>query len=584
MTTIPRRSRRWALGAEPFPTHLPRLTAILLALAACVPPGPPAPSSGSQPISAYPPRNLRDLRPQTRAERSAFTETSSHADVLAFLDSLKAQSQQIHVTSFGRSPRGRDIPMVVASRPLVRTAAEAKRLNRPIVYVQGNIHGGEVEGKEASLSLLRDLALDRYANVLDSLIIVVVPIYNADGNDSLGTSEQNRSEQNGPPMIGLRQNGQGLDLNRDYIKAEAPETRASLDFFRAWDPDVFVDLHTTDGSFHGYALTWAPPLNPAALFSGPFTRDTVLPALRNVLRTRLRIETFPYGNFASQDSVERGWFTYDHRPRYGTNYYGLRGRIAILSEAYSHDPFRKRVASTYSFMMELLSVVAANADDFVEAGRDADRRTTAFASIGTVSPPIAIRSRFTRTPHVEDMLVEDVVRTGDSTRTEPGLDPGQRRTGRVRTVRVPVYDRFEAVLTQTLPFGWLIPAEQSALLELLRRNGVFIEQTDHRVPIRVERFLIDSVARAQRPFQGHQEVRLSGRWEPADTVGLEPGAFIVRAGQPLGILALYLLEPQSDDGLVAWNQLDQWLQQGARYPIARIVERITVPLRLAPAR
>src|SRR6185503_18754394 len=166
------------------------------------------------------------------------------------------------------------------------------------------------------------------------LVIVAVPLYNADGNDAMGPQERNRTEQNGPALIGQRPNGQGLDLNRDYIKAEAPETRASIDFFRTWDPDVFVDLHTTDGSYHGYALTWSPPLNPASVFTGAYTRDTVLPALAENLRRARRIETFPYGNFLREDSVGRGWITYEHKPRYGTNYYGMRGRISILSEAY----------------------------------------------------------------------------------------------------------------------------------------------------------------------------------------------------------------------------------------------------------
>ncbi|MGH7679533.1 MAG: M14 family metallopeptidase, partial [Gemmatimonadaceae bacterium] len=447
-------------------------------------------------------------------------------------------------------------------------------------YIQGNIHGGEVEGKEALLSLLRDLTRDPYANVLDSLVIVAVPIYNIDGNDSFGPQERNRGAQNGPVNIGQRPNGAGLDLNRDYIKAEAPETRASLELFRAWDPDVFVDLHTTNGSYHGYALTWAPPLNPAAIFTAAFTRDTVLTALRDALRTRLRIETFPYGNFASQDSVEQGWFTYDHRPRYGTNYYGLRGRVSILSEAYSHDPFNKRVASTYSFVAELLSIIGANRDDFIEAGREADRRTTAFASTAMNSPGIAIRSRMTRSPHVEDLLVEELVRTGDSVRTEPGLRPGVRRTGRIRTYRVPVYDRFDAALEQTLPYAWVLPPQLSPLLEPLRRHGIFVEQVEGgaRQSVRAQRFMIDSVVRA-RPFQGHQEVTLTGRWEGADTLSIEPGSFVVRGGQPLGVLALYLLEPQSDDGLTTWNFLDQWLQPGQRYPIARVVDRISMPLR-----
>lgn len=539
-----------------------------------------APTPGSQPQSAYPPRDLQSVRPQTRAERSRFTETSSYADVVAFIDTLRS-SKFIHVATLGRSAQGRDIPLIVASRPLVRTAVEAKRTNRPIVYIQGNIHGGEVEGKEALLALLRDLARDPYANALDSVVIVAVPIYNIDGNEAFGPQERNRSAQNGPAVVGQRANGQGLDLNRDYIKAEAPETQASLELFRAWDPDVLIDLHTTDGSFHGYALTFAPPLNPAARFTNAFTRDTVLPSLRQALKTRLRIETFPYGNFASQDSVGRGWYTYDHRPRFGTNYYGLRGRIGILSEAYSHDPFRKRIASTYSFVAELLHLIGNNQEEFAEVSREADRRTTGFTSTAVSSPAFAIRSRITRTPHVEDMLIEEVVRTGDSTRTEPGLRPGLRRTGKIRVAKVPVFDRFDPVLEQTLPYGWVIPAAQSSLIEPLRRHGLFIEQVEagSAVSVRATRFEIDSVIRASQPFQGHQEVRLTGRWAPADSASLDAGTFVVRAGQPLGILALYLLEPQSDDGFVTWNFLDQWLQPGARYPITRVIDRIAGQLR-----
>ena len=553
-----------------------RALACLALLAACGQ-GSPRIASGPQVISAYPPRDLERVTPRTRAERTGFTETSTHADVMAFLDSLKAISSDIHVATFGRSPAGREIPMVILSRPRVHTAAEAKRSGRPIVYLQGNIHGGEVEGKEALLALLRDLARDRYENVVDSLVIVAVPIYNADGNDALGPQERNRPAQQGPAMVGQRANGAGLDLNRDYVKAEAPETRASLAFFREWEPDLFVDLHTTNGSYHGYALTYSPPLNPAARFSGPFTRDTVLPALRARMRENLRIETFPYGNFVSQDSLERGWFTYDHRPRYGTNYFGLRGRVAILSEAYSHDPFAKRVASTYGFVMELLSLVAATAEDFVEVGREADRRTTAFATTANSSPLIAIRARMTASPRVEPMLVEEVVRTGDSARTEAGLRPGLRRTGKVRAVRLPVYDRFDPALLQSLPYAYAIMAEQAPVVEHLRRHGIFVEQLDGEVAAVVERFHIDSVLRREQRFQG-PEVAVTGRWEPGPAT-LPQGTYLVRGGQPLGILAMYLLEPQSDDGLTTWSFLDPWIAPGGRYPIVRVPARLDVPLR-----
>jgi len=146
-----------------------------LLLAACGAPG-PSTQSGPEPYGIYPPRDLRSRRPLTRAERSGFSETSRYADVVAFIDSLKAASGNVYVTTMGRTSQGRDIPIVVLSRPIVRSPADAKRLNRPIVYVQGNIHGGEVEGKEALLSLLRDLDRDQYQNVIDSLVIVAAPI------------------------------------------------------------------------------------------------------------------------------------------------------------------------------------------------------------------------------------------------------------------------------------------------------------------------------------------------------------------------------------------------------------------------
>lgn len=553
-------------------------SALFVAMAACAGAGSSV-SGAPSPLGAYPPSDLSNRRPLTRAELSGFTATSTYADVMTFIETLRASSQDIYVASLGRSPQGKEIPLVIMSRPLVRTPAEARRLGRPIVYIQGNIHGGEVEGKDALLSLLRDLELDPYKNVVDSLVILAAPIYNADGNDAMGPQERNRGAQNGPALVGQRANGQNLDLNRDYIKAEAPETRASLQLFNDWEPDVFVDLHTTDGSYHGYALTWAPPLNPAARFSGPFTRDTVLPVLQDALRRNRRLETFPYGNFIAQDSLEKGWITYDHRPRFGTNYYGLRGRIAILSEAYSHDPLRTRIASTYAFVNDLLSLLAANHEDVLEVGREADRRTTAFASTANNSPLIPIRSRFTTNPSVGAVLVEDVVRTGDTVRTEPGLRPGMRRTGKVRSVRMPIIDRFESAQDQSLPYAWVIPAAQAALIEPLQRHGIFVEQVVELATVRAERFAIDSVVQSQA-FQGHRETRLVGRWSGVDSMALEPGTYVVRGGQPLGILAMYLLEPQSDDGLVTWNFADAWLQAGGMYPVLRVADRITAPLRV----
>ncbi|HUQ20243.1 MAG TPA: M14 family metallopeptidase [Gemmatimonadaceae bacterium] len=494
------------------------------------------------------------ISPRTRAERTDYRETSTYADVLLFIDSLRGRSELAFGT-IGKTTQGREIPYVIASRPRVSTPAEARALGRPIVYVQGNIHAGEVEGKEALLAMLRDLTSPGRTEYLDKLILIAVPIYNADGNEKFAPQEVNRTEQNGPEMVGERPNAQGLDLNRDYIKAEAPETRASLAMFQAWDPDVFVDLHTTDGSFHGYALTYSGSLNPAAPL-GVFTRDVILPTLRSRMRSR-GFETFDYGNFVSEDTVSKGWETFDARPRFGTNYYGLRGGISILSEAYSHDPFKRRVESTYAFVDEILKLVSE---------RGTSIRSTTSLSIASVP----IRSRVIAAPTPVDVIVERMDRTGDSSRTQPGVPKGVRRSGKFETIRMPVFDRFEPTLFAARPPAYAIAASEHEAVAVLRTHGIIVTPLAVTSTARADRFVVDSAIVAPRLFQKHHEVQLTGRWV-TEQRELRAGTYIVRTTQPLGLLAVYLLEPQTDDGIVTWNLFDEAMVFGSSYPVLRVM-------------
>jgi hypothetical protein len=513
--------------------------------------------------------------PRTRAERTSYAETSSYADVIAFIDSLQKIAVPMSRQELGRTNEGRVQPLLVLSRPQVTTPEQARALNRPIVYVQANIHAGEVEGKEALLALVRDLATTRN-NVLDSIVLIAIPIYNADGNERFGPQSVNRTEQNGPESVGQRPNAQMLDLNRDYVKAEAPETRASLAAFEKWNPDVFVDLHTTDGSFHGYALTYAPSLADAREAT-QYSRDSLLPELRRRMKQREGLEVFDYGNFDTQyeerditDTVKSGWYTYDNRPRFGTNYFGLRQRIAVLSEAYSHDPFEKRVRSTYAFVRELLSLVAEKSEVIRLLGLRADSYALTGADFNT---PVAIQSRLAvGNPRVEDVPFELMAHTGDSSLTQPGVPRGFRRTGVFKTQTMPVYDRFEAVLIRTIPRAWLLPASDTAAIELLRLHGVRVERVRAGMAsARISRFMIDSIHREPKEFQGHHEMRVSGSWRDT-TAQLPNDMVIVRSDQTQAIVALYLLEPESDDGLVTWNVFDGELAPGKNFPVWRVAE------------
>ncbi len=526
--------------------------------------------------------------PRTRPEETAYRETSRYADVKRFLDTMRELRLPLTFGAIGRTAEGRDIPYVIASRPAVATPAEAMRLRRPIVYVQANIHGGEVEGKDALLALVRDLAISPRPNALDSIVLIAVPIYNIDGNERLGPQARNRADQNGPELVGVRANAQNLDLNRDYVKAEAPETRASLAMFNAWDPDVFVDLHTTNGSYHGYALTYSPSLNPAAVFGGLYARDSMLPVLRERMRSRHRFEVFDYGNFLTDErsvpeaTAAEGWATFDARPRFGTNYYGMRGRIAILSEAYSHDPLDRRIASTYAFVSEILSFVGERAASIRSLSVRASAQPVAWGRSPDSLQLVAIRSELVATPQSLDVIREAVERTGDSSLTEPGMKRGFRRTGRFTPVRMPVFDRFASTLDRIPPAAYVVAPGDTGIVRLLRLHGIRVDRSDSAWNARGESFTVDSIITARRAFQGRRETRLHGRWERALQT-FPAGSFIVSTAQPLGTLVVYLLEPESEDGFVTWNYFDPGLRKGGKFPVRKVLDMTRRGRRLRPS-
>jgi hypothetical protein len=503
----------------------------------------------------------------TRAERSGYRETSSHADVLGFLDSLGHLGAPITVDTLALSPGGRLVPYVVASRPLVAGPAEARRTGKPVVYLQANIHAGEVEGKEAAQMLLRDLTVGALRPLLDSVVLLLVPIYNADGNEALAPGEVNRPGQNGPPRVGRRANGGGLDLNRDYVKMEAPETRGAVRLIERWQPDLFVDLHTTNGSYHGYALTYAAGLNPNATPANEYARNRLLPLLQRRMRERHGRATFWYGNFRNQepDSLVLGWESYDPRPRFGTNWAGMRGHLAILSEAYSNDDFRTRVAVTYEFAREILSLAAEQREAI---------RAAVTSSRTSGGDSIAVRSA----------LAEPVVQAVVAELTEPaGEGSGgyarRRRTGVFRPIRMPVYDRFAGVRWEARPAWYLVPAGLAGVVELLRRQRIEVRRLAEDWTGPLERFAVDSVVTGA-PFEGHLPARVEGRWEPASPGAVPAGWYVVATDQPLGPLAGYLLEPASEDGVVTWNLVTP--APATTFPILRSRSPVRAAAHLLP--
>jgi len=505
--------------------------------------------------------------PLTVAEASDYTRTARYDDVVAFLDDLADQSDVAHLDSIGRTFEGREIPLAVVADPPVRTAEEARRDPRLVVLLFGNIHAGEVCGKEALLMLGRELALTPDHPLLDDLIVCLIPIYNADGNERF--APDNRPGQVGPEQMGQRANAQGLDLNRDYIKLEAPETRALVRFCHEWDPTIVVDAHTTNGSLHQYTLTYQGPKHPAGdRILLERVRDEVLPAIDRMFERSTGYDSFFYGNF-TRDHTR--WVTYPAAPHYGAAYRGLRNRIGILSEAYAYATFRDRVLATLGFCRSVLEHAARHANELDALSESAMARTTAAGKAASQAPPAPVR--------VEAVpFDEPVTLLGYEESVEK--PEGQPLEGPTKAYRVAFVNDFAPALEVPRAWAYVIPSGMERIAEHLRLHGVRVDRLDKDAEAFLETYEILEFDRLERPFQGHRmirnvQVRKGGRRE-----AIPAGAFLVRTGQPYGALASYMLEPQAESGLVAWNFFDDALEAGGAFPVHRVPQPPDVPFEL----
>ncbi len=492
----------------------------------------------------------------TRPERTEYSETSTLNDVNEFLQQLVERGAPIDLETLGISAGGREIPLVICANPMVDDGEAARASGRIVIYLQANIHGGEVEGKEVVQLLLREIASGEHGSWMEKFVLIVTPIYNVDGNEAWGDGLKNRGHQNGPARVGERPNAARLDLNRDGTKAQSPEMRAALSgVYLTWDPHVVIDLHTTNGTRHGYTLTYSPPLHPDTdpnLLS--FTRDMLLPEARKRMK-KIGEATQDYGNVDQRQEV-RGWYTFSPLGRYVTNYVGLRNRIGILSEATSYLPFKTRILSTHRFVTSVLNLCEENTEAISTLCEEADRRSEAGdlaslslafapASRGEESVPLESRGQ-SRLPHQAPLETADEV--------------------------LPIFDRFIPASSRSVPTAYWIPGGESRVIALLRRHGIEVVPCRTKVDLNAEEFVFDEVRRRGRPYQGHIIVEAEGSWRARElSKEVANSGYWVSCRQPLVRLVFALLEPDQSDGIVAWSLLERATSEKRPYPIRRIL-------------
>ncbi len=484
------------------------------------------------------------MTPLTVAEQSEYRATSTHADVLRFIDELKRVRPVFRVESMGRSAKGQEMPVLVFG----------ERPDTPVVLVLANIHAGEVEGKEALLMLARDLP-EKY---FEKLTLLFIPNYNPDGNDLIDVKNRaldlaKLEGQIGPEGgVGTRYTGEGINLNRDYMKMEAPESRNLSKLQARWRPHLTIDSHTTDGSIHGYALTFDTSHIPCG--PGAYVHTTMLPDVSRRLEARTGLKTFFYGNFVDEADLSKGWATYSHLPRYGSHYRGLTGRMDILLETYSYIPFKDRVFTTYEILKDIFDYTIEHAAEIRQLCEEGDRARPDPVGIA-YGPPQSIGDCEIQAWDMESQLARRI----------PGREP--------RRYRMPHLAKFVPSRTVARPAGYLIPRTLTRVIEKLEHHGIRLERLSgpKTFPGEVDRVV--SVSKTASPDVGsmtREETVVRIAREPGPASG-RSGDVLVPTDQVLGTLAVYLLEPESDDGLLRWGYFDAEIRPQAALPVLRVL-------------
>jgi hypothetical protein len=498
---------------------------------------------------------------ETPCELSGYRSTPDYAETIRFLEGLAAAAPEIlRIESFGRSGEGRDLPVVIVSKDGLFDPLAVKGSGRVVLLVQNCIHAGEPDGKDACLALLRDLVEDpAFGDVLDRVVLLVLPIYNVDGHER--RSEFSRFNQNGPVPAGWRANGTNLNLNRDYLKADAPETRALLRLLRRWEPDFFVDDHVTDGADFQYDITFAidstPDIFPA---TAAWIREVVSPELVRGAHDAGHL-AFPGPVFLVDDTdPARGLAFNDAPPRYSTGYMVLENRPALLVEMHMLKDYRTRVTGNLELLRTLLRLLHRDAGRLIAMNRDADQAAQQLGSNASGAAPfplvLAASGETTWVPFL-----------GYEYTTTPSAVSG---TNAVQYSRVPsnvpilVQTGVKVAVSVRPPAAYLIPPPWTDVIDVLAAHGVILERTTATWSGTVERYHCSGMRWPTRPFEGRFPILRTGNVESAfgtfgsctlsrETMTFPAGSAVVPLSQRLAKVAVHWLEPEAPDSALRWG-------------------------------
>ncbi|MBB1059463.1 M14 family metallopeptidase [Marilutibacter spongiae] len=484
---------------------------------------------------------------RTVAERSGFVRTGRYEEVIALCDAFAARyPDAVRCETFGTTPEGRPMKLLVASRDGAFTPAQARERGLPVTLVQGGIHAGEIDGKDAGFLALREM-LDGEVegDPLSAQVLLFVPVFNVDGHERF--KAWNRPNQRGPEEMGWRTTAQNYNLNRDYAKADAPEMQAMLALYNAWDPLAYLDLHVTDGAKFEHDISiQVEPLHagdPGMRKVGLAFRDGVLAALERAGSMPLPF----YPSFIEYDDPASGFRDGVAPPRFSHGYPWLRNRIGMLVETHSWKTYPERVKATHDTILASLDLVARHGRQWMGEAREADGRAS---RLGGEAVPLDYKA--TDTSRTIDFRGYAYTRTPSEV---SGALMTRYDETRPQVWKVPLYDRIVPDHVATAPRGgYLVPAAQADRIapRLAVHDIRFIRLARPIEGIEADAFRATDATFASTSLEGHQRLGVEGDWARGRH-DLRAGALFVPIAQPKARLVMALLEPAAPDALLAWG-------------------------------
>lgn len=492
---------------------------------------------------------------RSTAEKTGFQQTGRYSEAVDLCYRYaRAWPRQVRCFEFGRTPEGRPMVALAVSADGTLQPQTARARNRPVVLFQGGIHAGEIDGKDAGFMALRDLLANKNdQDWLRAVTVVFIPVFNVDGHERFGA--WNRPNQRGPQEMGWRTTAQNLNLNRDYVKAEAPEMRSLLALVNAWDPIVYADLHVTDGADfeHDISITGAISFSDDAPL-----RAAGQELIADIIADLARKGSLPldfYPSLVQDDNPLSGFAVSATPPRFSDGYWATRNRIGILVETHSWKPYPQRVAATRHTLDAILEHAAQHGAEWLKLAREADQRAAQLAGS-------TITLAQENGDHVRMIDFRGYAYTREASAIS-GILATTYDPSKPMIWKVPLRDELRASVTVTAPSGgYLVPAPYADLVRShLAPHGIQFESIACPLPaLTAEAFRAIAVKRAAKTLEGRQQITVTGKWQ-SEPAAMVAGALYIPIAQSKARLVMAILEPQAPDSLVSWGYFDVAFEQ-----------------------